>query len=327
MMRVVLWLCASLFVCPTQAYAQTLVVQRTAASDGLLKSLRALTLEAGLELSVADDPPCSTALEPAAPVRVVLRWQPAAEIEVCFGRGTAEHRRSLGLAHALDANAREQIVAVIESGVQALQDGASQPTAAATVLPAQVHTAVEKPGVEAGRPNQATRLVPRWSLGAGYGAGWLSDGLAQRLSVWGALALSPAWAAAVALGYVPWSERAGDVVSVSLRVFELRLVGITTWPVTSALAFQLGAGPSLQHVSYRANAPDGRTVRYVDILLNIQCGPRLTLTRLVWLSLSIGADLTVVQRDFEVSQGSDLVHVNSASRVRPRLDIQLGIFL
>jgi hypothetical protein len=335
-----LWLCAALCLVPTQLRAQTLVVQRTAASEPVLASLRSLALESDLRLSVADDPPCDTTTEADAEVHVVLRWHRAAEIEVCLTRGAALHRRSLGPAAALDANAREQIVTLIESGVQTLRadwslpDAAKLPPTAASdlttptaSLPAQRHEDREKPAIVSQRADHASGTFVRWSLGAGYGLAWLSSGLAQRLAAVGSASFGPTWALAVALGYVPWNDRTRESVNMSLRVFEARLIWLGSVPIRRDLVLQLGAGPSLEHVTYRANIADGRTARYVDILLNTQLGPRLTVTRAVWMGLWLGADLTVIQRDFEVSQGDNLVTVNRASRVRPRLEIQLGFFL
>ena len=174
-----------------------------------------------------------------------------------------------------------------------------------------------------------------WQLALGYAGAWLAAAPAHELAAMGGVGLSQAWSVSLQAGYAPWSERTRSGAGIAFSTLQLRAAVGRVLAEPTPFTLELRAGPALEYLSVRPDAATRArligatgTATHFDVLLGAQLGSRLLLNQTFWLALWLGADLALTQHEVGFSrEGSGYASSLATGLVRPRLDLQVGIFL
>lgn len=264
-------------------------------------------------------PPCEpdgASVEPG--VRVWVSWQPDRTVQLCFEDRSGRHARTLGPFASLRGSAREQLMTVIESGLQAAEAAETELAArAAPVAPALPPPAAEPkratltlalhPALGLGLTSWSRRAPLTTHLDAAFGVSWLERALAVRAE----LGFTPAFTVTSAtpkLGLQAQSWRVGLSASQS-------------FPLYARSGGLIALGAALEHVRIE---PEGSAaslrsrvaVSHTDPLMFARVGPTLDLGAHFELSIALGAELLFQPRRYGFTVGDTNQAILDLARVR-----------
>ena len=286
-------------------------------------------------------PPCESGAARVEPgVRVWVSWQPEQLVQLCFEDRSGRHARTLGPFAHLHGSAREQLMTVIESGLQAAEAAeaeiAARETPAAPAAPAAPPPAAPPPAAAApAAPDRAT-LTLGWRPALGVGlTSWSSRALATRVDA----ALAVTWLERaldlrVELSFTPaiTVTNASPRLALSAQSWRIGLAASQWFPVYERLGAQLYLGAALEHVRVKpaesaANVKSRHATSHMDPVLFARVGPTLELGAHFRLSLLVGAELVLKPRRYGFTVGESDQVVLDLARVRPSVLAEISTAL
>jgi hypothetical protein len=263
---------------------------------------------------------------------VSLAWEEGGLILICFSTQTRSFRRELGPFDSLHARAREELVTIVEAGLEALME----PDAGAMVgdsSDAAWHFPEVPPPRFIWPPTEpvASRRAA-WTLGVGYApAFWGEDIVAQGVSALATRSIDANRLLHVGARFVyaPAVHVDRDGVGLVARELQAELMFALVVPLLSRLSLETSLAPGLKWLAVDPEMlPSGsvygaRSETHLGPGLTVQMGPRLAVASGVLLSAQIGCSAMLqTQRYGYDTRDGDFVSVLEVQPIR--LSFELG---
>ena len=276
---------------------------------------------------------------------VSLHWDAGRPMLICFSTQTRSFQRELGPFDSLHARAREEVVTVVEAGLEALTD--PEPDAAAMQaepgrdelaplwdfhdaawhFPSVPPPRIVGPPAEPGSTQRAV-----WTLGVGYApALWDEDVVAQGVSVLATRSIDHAhlFHLGARFAYAPAVHVDRDGVGLVARELQAQLMFALVTPLLPRLLLEMSVAPGLQWLAVDpellpsgSRIEDLRSETQLGPVLTAQLGPRLAVGSGFLLSAQIGCSAMPHAQPYGYKRNGEFVSVLEVQPIR--LSFELG---
>jgi hypothetical protein len=278
---------------------------------------------------------------------VSLNWETGGPMLICFSTHTRSFQRELGPFDSLHARAREQVVTIVEAGLEALmepdagameaEEGRDWAAPQRDFRDAAWHfPSVPPPRIVLPPREPVSTREAAWTLGVGYApAFWDDDIVAQGVSALATRSIDTArlFHLGARFMYAPAVHVDRKGVGLLAREAQAQLMFALVAPVLPWLLLETSVAPGLQWLAVQPeflpeflpgeSVHDLRSRTHLGPVLTAQLGPRLVVGSGFVLSAQIGCSATPrVQRYGYESPDGELVPVLEVQPIR--LSFELG---